>query len=99
MGFKWHGSLLLTPQHKVKSALRAFPPQREMLSTKWGHILMLQPLNLLLGSGVSKAVLTCTGTAFGHRNNLIPISQAALANAQENVFSRLSGCGGAWERY
>lgn len=81
MGFKWHGSLLLTPQRKVKSALRAFPPQREMLSTKWGHILMLQPLNLLLGSGVSHSVLTCTGTAFGHRDNLSPIPQAALADA------------------
>lgn len=52
---------------------------------------MLQPLNLLLGSGVSHTVLTCTDTAFGHRVNLIPIPWAALADEQENVFARLRG--------
>lgn len=85
MGFKWRTSLSLTPSHKVKSALRASPPQRGMLSTRRGHILMLQPPNLLPGSGVSHAVLTCTGMASGDRDALVPMPRRASADAQGNA--------------
>lgn len=56
-----------------------------MLSMRRGHILMLQPLNLLPGSGVSHTVLTCMGTASGDRDTLIPVPRGALADAQGNA--------------
>lgn len=85
MGFKWHTSLSLTPLHKVKSALRASPPQRGMLSTQRRHILALQPIHLLLRSGISHMVLMCTGTASGDKDTLVPTPQDASADAQGNA--------------
>lgn len=47
---------------------------------------MLQPLNLLLGSGGLHAALTCTGgTASGDRIALIPMPWGASADAQGNA--------------
>lgn len=56
-----------------------------MLSTPRGHILMLQPIHLLLRSGISHMVPTCADTASGDRDTLVPMPQGASADAQGNV--------------
>lgn len=56
-----------------------------MLSRMWGHILMLQPLNLLPGSVVSHTALTRTVTASGGREALVPVPQGASVDAGGNV--------------
>lgn len=60
---------------------------------------MLQPLNLLLGSGGLQADLTCTGMASGDRDALTPMPWGASSDAQGNapLLGRWN-VEGAWER-